>query len=135
MAGIHASFNPWTVLDSNDPGDVIGKTKTKDKEDAATGKKPASGSWAPSSKAMEASTPAKKQYKKKLLAATARDQAKKKGPGAAAPQSRTARGRGLTRTIEATDALAEELAKDFPIYGDDRNLRDGYVFVACIGYS
>jgi len=84
MAGIHASFNPWTVLDSNDPGDVSGKTKTKDKEDAATGKKPASGSWAPSSKAMEASTPAKQQYKKKLPAAAARDQAKKKGPGGGA---------------------------------------------------
>ena len=94
MAGIHASFNPWTVLDSNDPGDVvIGKTKTK--EDAAAGKKPAAaaGAWAPSSKAMEASTPAtKKQYKKKLPAAAARDQANKKGPGGAAKPNGAGKG-------------------------------------------
>lgn len=73
--GIPSSFNPWTVLDSNDPGDVIGKTKTK--EDAAAGKKPAA--WVPSSKAMEKSTPAKKQHKKKSPAAATPN---KKGPGA-----------------------------------------------------
>ena len=49
-------FNPWTVLDTNDPGDVVGKAKSK--EDAAVAKKAAAvGPWAPASKAMEASTP------------------------------------------------------------------------------
>lgn len=65
MEGIPCSFNPWTVLDSNDPGDVVGKAKTKGKEDAAATKKPGAGSsWAAASKAMEASTPSKKSKKK-----------------------------------------------------------------------
>ncbi|CAN6235551.1 unnamed protein product [Urochloa humidicola] len=76
-----ASFNPWTLLDSNDPGDVIGKAKSKD--DSAAAKKPAvAGPWAPASKAMEASTPAKKKKnnnKKKPAAAAANNQANGKG--------------------------------------------------------
>ena len=73
-------FNPWTVLDSNDPGDVVGKAKSK--EDAAVAKKPAArGPWAPASKAMEASTPAKKKKnKKKNPVAVAASQANGKGP-------------------------------------------------------
>ena len=73
-------FNPWTALDSNDPGDVVGKAKSK--EDAAVAKKPAArGPWAPASKAMEASTPAKKKKnKKKNPAAVAASQANGKGP-------------------------------------------------------
>ena len=80
MAAIVASFNPWTVLDTNDPGDVVGKAKSK--EDAAVAKKPAAvGPWAPASKAMEASTPAKKKKnKKKNPAAAAASQANGKGP-------------------------------------------------------
>ncbi|CAN6228740.1 unnamed protein product [Urochloa humidicola] len=64
------SFNPWTLLDRNDPGDVIGKAKSK--QDETTTKKPVP--WAPASKAMEASTPAKKKKNKN-----------KKKPTAAAP--------------------------------------------------
>ncbi|RCV34414.1 hypothetical protein SEVIR_7G166900v4 [Setaria viridis] len=81
MEGAMASFNPWTLLDSNDPGDVIGKAKSK--EDKAASKKPAAaeGPWAPASKAMAASTPAKKKKnKKKKPAAAAANQANGKGP-------------------------------------------------------
>ncbi|PVH35542.1 hypothetical protein PAHAL_7G210600 [Panicum hallii] len=87
MAAIVASFNPWTVLDSNDPDNVIGKAKSQ--EDAAVAKKPAAGGpWAPASRAMEASTPAKKKKdKKKKPAAAAASQANGNGRGPAGKQN------------------------------------------------
>ncbi|KAL6903552.1 hypothetical protein ACP4OV_004365 [Aristida adscensionis] len=80
--GIPASFNPWTVLDSDDPGDVVGKAKPKANEDADAANKPA---WK-SNKAMNASTPAKKKKnkKKKPAAGSSGDHpaANDAGPGA-----------------------------------------------------
>ncbi|KAF8704200.1 hypothetical protein HU200_031696 [Digitaria exilis] len=65
-----ASFNPYSVLDSNDPGDVIGKATSK-KGAASANQKPAAGPWAPASKAMAASTPAKKKKSEKKPASAA----------------------------------------------------------------
>ncbi|XP_062224833.1 uncharacterized protein LOC133923567 [Phragmites australis] len=66
MEGVTASFNPWTLLDSNDPGDRIGE--------------PAAPAWV-SNKAMNSSTPAKKKKKKKKKPAASGDPANgKAGP-------------------------------------------------------
>jgi hypothetical protein len=51
-----ASFNPWTLLDDEDPGDHIGKAKPKD--DRANN--PNVTTWL-TNKAMNSSTPAKKK--------------------------------------------------------------------------
>ncbi|TVU15323.1 hypothetical protein EJB05_38839, partial [Eragrostis curvula] len=58
---IPSSFNPWTLLDSEDPGDRIGKAKSKEDE----AKKTEPPSWKAPNRAMNTSTPAKKKKNKK----------------------------------------------------------------------
>ncbi|CAN6268451.1 unnamed protein product [Urochloa humidicola] len=104
-AGIDtASFNPWTLLDSNDPGDVIGKAKSK--QDETTTKKPAASvPWAPASEAMEASTPAKKKNKNKKKPAAAAPNQANNGKGPAGKQNGAGKGSkngGASREVTAT---------------------------------
>lgn len=102
-----ASFNPYSLLESNDPGDVIGKANSK-KGASDDNKKAAAGPWAPVSKAMAVSTPAKKKKNKNKPASSATNQnqqangkgpaGKQNGAGGAKNQHKGAQGEATTTT-------------------------------------